>query len=319
MRILVAGATGAFGSRLSRLLVEHGHDVVGTTRSRGRTGMIRATGADAAVMDGLDGESVRRAVVAARPDVVVHEMTALSSFTDIRKFDEAFATTNRLRTEGTDHLLAAAHAAGVDRFVAQSYAGHPYARVGGWVKTEEDPLDPDPPAQLRRTIEAIAYLERRVLEAEGVDGIALRYGSFYGPGTSMGPGGAIIEAVLRRRFPIVGAGTAVYSFVHVDDAAEATLAAIERGRREVYNIVDDDPAPVSEWLPALAETLGAPPPRRIPSWMGRIVVGPHVVTMMNEIRGASNAKAKRELGWRPTHPSWRQGFAETLSSRERAA
>jgi nucleoside-diphosphate-sugar epimerase len=319
MRIFVAGATGALGSRLTPRLVERGHHVVGTTRSPDKTGRVTAMGAEAVVVDGLDAASVRRAVLEARPEVVLHQMTALSGFEDMRRFDEAFALTNRLRTEGTDHLLAAARAAGAECFVAQSFAGHPYARVGGWIKTEEDPLDTDPPAQLRRTIEAIAYLEGRVLETEGIEGIVLRYGGFYGPGTSLGPGGANVEPVMRRRFPIVGDGGGVWSFVHVEDAAEATVAAIERGRGGIYNVVDDDPAPVREWLPELAEILGAPMPRRIPVWMARIVAGPHVVTMMTEIRGASNAKAKRALGWQPAHPSWREGFRDVFSAARAAA
>jgi nucleoside-diphosphate-sugar epimerase len=312
MRIFVAGAAGALGSRLVPKLVAHGHDVVGTTRSPERVQPIRSMGAEGVVMDGLDAVSVRRAVTAARPEVVVHQMTALTGFSDMRKFDEAFRTTNRLRTEGTDHLLAAAAGAGVECFVAQSYAGHPFARVGGWIKTEEDPLDPDPPDGLRRTIEAIRYLEDRVLETAGIEGIVLRYGGFYGPGTSMEPDGPIVGEIRRRRVPIVGHGTGVWSFVHVDDAAEATVAAIERGRRGVYNVADDEPAPASEWLPALAEMAGARPPRRVPEWVGRLLGGRHVVVLMTEIRGASNEKAKRELGWRPAHASWRDGFREEL-------
>ena len=314
MRIFVAGATGALGSRLVPRLVASGHEVTGTTRSPDRLDRIRPMGAEAVVMDGLDAGSVQRAVLGARADVVVHQMTALAGFTDFRNFDEGFAVTNRLRTEGTDHLLAASRAARVECFVAQSYAGHPFARVGGWIKTEDDPLDTDPPAELRRTIEAIRYLEDRVLETEGIEGIVLRYGGFYGPGTSAAADGPMIEEVRRRRFPIIGAGTGVWSFVHVEDAAEATVAAIERGRQGIYNIVDDDPQRVSEWLPALAEMLGARPPRRIPAWMGRILAGPHVVVLMNEIRGASNEKAKRELGWRPAHPSWREGFRRELAA-----
>jgi 2-alkyl-3-oxoalkanoate reductase len=314
MRIFIAGATGAIGRRLTPMLIERGHEVVGTTRSSERAGLIRAMGAEAVVMDGLDAASVRRAVGSSRPEAVVHQMTALPDAPDLRRFDETFSTTNRLRTEGTDHLLAASRAAGVECFVAQSFAGHPYARVGSWVKSEDDPLDPDPPAQLRRTIEAIAYLEDRVRETPGIEGIVLRYGGFYGPATSVGPGSSMVGALMRRRVPIVGPGTGVWSFVHIDDAAEATVAAIERGRPGTYNVVDDEPARVSEWLPALAETVGAPPPRRVPVWIGRIAAGSLAVAMMTEIRGASNAKAKRELEWRPAHATWREGFREVFAS-----
>jgi nucleoside-diphosphate-sugar epimerase len=314
MRIFVAGATGAIGSRLVSRLVANGHEVVGTTTSAERIERIRRMGADGVVMDGLDAASVRRAVAGARPDVVVHQMTALAGFTDFRRFDEGFAVTNRLRTEGTDLLLAAARAAGAECFVAQSFAGHPFARIGGWIKTEEDPLDADPPDELRSTVEAIRYLEDRVLETIGVEGIVLRYGGFYGAGTSMAPGSPFVDAIRRRKFPIVGAGTGVWSFIHVEDAAEATVAAIERGHRGIYQIVDDEPAPASEWLPALAEMLGARSPRRIPAWMGRVLAGPHLVVMMNDIRGASNAKARRELGWAPAHPTWRRGFPEELAA-----
>jgi 2-alkyl-3-oxoalkanoate reductase len=250
--------------------------------------------------------------VAARPEVVVHELTALAQMTDFRRLDEGFALTNRLRTEGTDHLLAAARAAGARRFVAQSFAGWPFARVGGPVKTEDDPLDPDPPAQLRRTLDAIRHLEAAVLGAEGIEGVVLRYGGFYGPGTSAGEGGFMLEDLRRRRFPLVGAGTGVWSFVHIDDAATATVAAVERGAPGIYQIVDDDPAPVSEWLPALAAAIGARPPLRVPAWVARLAGGAHGVVLMTEARGASNAKARRELGWRPAWPSWRQGFRDGL-------
>jgi nucleoside-diphosphate-sugar epimerase len=264
------------------------------------------------VADALDRDAVLAAVVAARPEVVVHELTALAQMTDFRKLDEGFALTNRLRTEGTDHLLAAARAAGARRFVAQSFAGWPCARVGGPVKTEDDPFDPDPPPQLRRALDAIRHLESAVLGTEGIEGVVLRYGGFYGPGTSAGAGGFLLDDLRRRRFPIVGAGTGVWSFVHIDDAATATVAAVERGAPGVYQIVDDDPAPVAEWLPALAAAVGARPPRRVPAWVARLVGGAHGVVLMTEVRGASNAKARRELGWRPAWPSWRQGFREGL-------
>jgi nucleoside-diphosphate-sugar epimerase len=312
MRIFVAGATGALGRRLVPLLVERGHQVSGMTRTAGKAAGLRAAGAEPVVADALDRDAVLAAVVAARPEVVVHELTALAEMTDFRKLDQGFALTNRLRTEGTDHLLAAARAAGARRFVAQSFAGWPFARVGGPVKTEDDPLDPDPPAQLRRTLDAIRHLESAVLGAEGMEGVVLRYGGFYGPETSAGEGGFMLEDLRRRRFPLVGAGTGVWSFVHIDDAATATVAAVERGAPGIYQIVDDDPAPVSEWLPALAAAVGARPPRRVPAWVARLAGGAHGVVLMTEVRGASNAKARRELGWRPAWPSWRQGFRAGL-------
>jgi nucleoside-diphosphate-sugar epimerase len=317
MKIFVAGATGALGRRLVPLLVANGHTVVGTTRTPGKAQALRAAGATPVVLDALDRDAVIDAVGRAEPEVVVHELTALTGFTDFRKFDEGFAATNRLRTEGTDHLLAAARAAGARRFVAQSFGGPGfYVRTGGPIKTEDDPFDPDPPAGLRRAVEAVRYLERAVLNTEGIQGTVLRYGGFYGPGTSAGEGGSQLEAVRRRLFPIVAAGTGVWSFIHIDDAATATLAAIEGGRTGVYNIVDDDPAPVAEWLPALAAAIGAKPPRRVPAWLARLFVGEHGVVMMTQSRGAANAKAKRELGWRPAYPSWRTGFRVGLGSTE---
>lgn len=319
MKVFVAGATGVVGAPLVRMLVEAGHEVVGTTRTAAKVEAIRAMGAEGVVMEGLDAEGVRRAILEARPEIVVHQMTDLTGFTDVRRFEQAFAGTNRLRIEGTEHLLAAAREAKARRFVAQSYASWPYERTGGWVKTEEDPFDPDPPAEVRSTLDAIRYLERVVLGAEDLEGIVLRYGGFYGPGTSMGPGGSVVETVRRRRFPIAGPGTGVWSFVHVEDAASATLLAIERGRPGAYNVVDDEPAPVARWLPAFAEVLGAKPPRRIPAWVGRVLAGEHVLVMLNGIRGASNAKAKRELGWTLRYPSWREGFPATLGERNARA
>jgi 2-alkyl-3-oxoalkanoate reductase len=312
MRVFVAGATGALGRRLVPLLVANGHQVTAMTRSVGKTMDLYAAGAEPVVADALDRDAVLAAVTAARPDAVVHQLTDLAGVTDLRKFDQGFAATNRLRTEGTDHLLEAARAAGAGRFVAQSFAGWPFARVGGPVKTEDDPLDPDPPAELRRTLDAIRYLESAVLGAEDLEGVVLRYGGFYGPGTSAGEGGYMLDDLRRRRFPVIGAGTGVYSFVHIDDAATATLAALERAAPGIYQIVDDDPAPVSAWLPALAAAAGARPPRRVPAWLARLLAGEHAVVLMTEVRGASNAKAKRELGWRPAHPSWRQGFRTSL-------
>jgi 2-alkyl-3-oxoalkanoate reductase len=318
MRIFVAGATGALGRRLVPQLVAGGHEVTGMTRSPGKAGWLRAAGAEPVVADALDRDDVLRVVAAARPEVVVHQLTDLAAMTNFRRFDAGFAATNRLRTEGTDHLLAAARAAGARRLVAQSFAGWPFARVGGPVKTEDDPLDPDPPAELRRTLDAIRHLEAAVAQAEGIEGLVLRYGGFYGPGTSAGEGGYVLEDLRRRRFPIVGAGTGVWSFVHIDDAAAATVAAVERGTPGIYQIVDDDPAPVAEWLPVLAEAAGARPPRRVPVWAARLLGGEHGVVLMTEVRGASNAKAKRELGWRPAWPSWRQGFRTGLGDHREA-
>jgi nucleoside-diphosphate-sugar epimerase len=315
MRIFVAGATGALGRRLVPLLVAGGHQVTAMTRSPGKTAGLVAAGAEPVVADALDREAVLGVVAAARPEVIVHQLTDLAGTTDLRKFDAGFAATNRLRTEGTDHLLEASQAAGARRLVAQSFAGWPFARVGGPVKTETDPLDPDPPAELRRTLDAIRHLEAAVLGAKGIEGVVLRYGGFYGPGTSAGAGGSILEDLRRRRFPIVGAGGGVWSFVHIDDAAAATVAAVERGAPGIYQVVDDDPAPVSEWLPALAAAAGARPPRRVPVWLARLLGGEHSVVLMTEVRGAGNAKAKRELGWRPAYPSWREGFRTGLGDR----
>lgn len=315
MRIFLAGATGALGRRLVPMLLANGHDVVGMTRSPDKVESLRAMGAEPVIADALDGEGVMNVVLGAEPEVVVHELTALSRLRDFRRFDEEFALTNRLRIEGTDHLVAAARAAGARRFVAQSFGGYPYERIGGPVKTEEDPLDADPPRALRRTFDAIRHLEGAVLGAEGLEGIVLRYGGFYGAGTSLGEGGFQLEQVRRRYFPIVGPGTGVWSFIHIDDAAAATAAAVERGAPGVYNIVDDDPAPVSEWLPLLARAVGARPPRRVPSWVARLVGGEHAVVLMTDTRGASNEKAKRELGWEPLYRSWRQGFVEGLGDR----
>jgi 2-alkyl-3-oxoalkanoate reductase len=315
MRVFVAGASGAIGGRLVPMLVEAGHTVVAMTRAADKADAIRASGAEPVLADALDADSVGAAVRAAEPEAVVHQLTALSSMTgNPRKFAEDFALTNRLRTEGTDHLLAAARAAGARRFVAQSYAGWPYAREGGPVKSEDDPLDPDPPAAARDALDAMRYLDRIVPGAEGIEGVVLRYGGFYGPGTGIARGeeSALIEAIRKRRFPVVGGGTGVWSFVHIDDAASATLAALDRGAPGIYNVVDDDPAPVSEWLPALADAIGAKPPRRVPTWIGRLAGGEMAVSLMTQVRGASNAKAKRELGWQPEHPSWREGFPAAL-------
>ncbi len=271
-------------------------------------GALEALGARAVVADALDPDAVARAVADAEPEVIVHQLTALSGGFDLRRFDRTFAATNRLRTEGTDHLLAAGRAIGVRRFVAQSFAGWPYARTGGAIKSEQDPLDSEPVDAMRQTVDAIRHLERAVTEASWTTGIVLRYGTFYGPGTSLAADGESIALLRRRRFPIVGDGRGVWSFVHVDDAAEATTLAIERGDTGILNIVDDDPAAVAEWLPEMARIVGAPRPLRVPRPVGRLLAGAPAVVMMTEVRGASNAKAKRELRWTLRYPSWRAGF-----------
>jgi nucleoside-diphosphate-sugar epimerase len=310
MKIFVAGATGAVGRRLIPMLVSAGHAVVGLTRTPEKAKMIRELGAKAVVADGLDEPAVCQAVQSNKPDVVVHEMTDLKAASDLRRFDRAFASSNRLRTEGTEILMTAARAAGVKRFIAQSFCGWPYARIDGPVKSEADPLDPHPPRELRRTLDAIRYLEQRVTNASEQEGIVLRYGAFYGPDTGVFDG-PMIEQIRARRMPLIGDGDGWWSFLHVDDAAAATAAAIERGEAgSIYNIVDDEPAPAREWLPALAKMLGAKPPLHLPAWIARMLAGEHIVMMMTQGRAGSNAKAKRELGWQPGHASWRDGFAE---------
>jgi nucleoside-diphosphate-sugar epimerase len=314
MKVLVAGATGALGKQLVPRLVARGHEVVGTTRSESKRQAIVDLGATPAVADALDAEQVARVVAEAEPEVIVHELTALSGDFDLRHFERTFAETNRLRTEATDHLLAAGRAVGVKRFVAQSYAGWPAERTGGPVKNEDDPLDHTPPESVRSTLEAILYLESAVTGAGWTEGVVLRYGGFYGPGTSLSSeGGEMTDALRKRKFPVVGNGAGVWSFIHIEDAADATVAAIEHGRRGIYNIVDDEPAPVSEWLPAVANAVGARAPRHVPRWLGRMLAGEAATVMMTEVRGASNAKAKRELGWEPKHRSWRDGFTQVAA------
>jgi 2-alkyl-3-oxoalkanoate reductase len=314
MKVFVAGATGALGTQLIPRLVEAGHEVAGMTRTAAKADGLRELGATPVVADALDADAVGEAIGSARPEVVVHELTAIPESINPRKIDRDFELTNRLRTEGTDHLLAAARAAGARRFIAQSFAGWPFARTGGPVKSEEDPLDPDPPELLRALLDAIKYLEAAVTGAAGLDGLVLRYGGFYGPGTSisLSPLGAQVKMVKRRMLPILGDGAGFASFVHIADAAAATVAAVERGAPGLYNVVDDEPAPMSEWVPTLASAVGAKPPRRVPRWLGRLAAGEGAVTMMTEGRGASNEKAKRELGWVPRYPSWREGFATGL-------
>jgi nucleoside-diphosphate-sugar epimerase len=295
------------------MLVEAGYDVTGVTRTPAKVPTLRDAGAEAVVVDCLDAEAVRTAVTDAHPDVIIHQLTAISDVSDVRHFDRVFAPTNRLRTVGTDNLLAGARAAGTKRFIAQSFAGWPYARVGGPVKTEQDPLDTDPPAKLRSSLEAIKYIEDAVTSSTDVEGLVLRYGGLYGPGTSIAVDGEQTAMIRKRRFPMIGNGAGVWSMVHVRDAAGATVAAIDHGAPGIYNIVDDDPAPVSQWLPALADALDAKPPMHVPSWVGRIAAGDHAVMMMTQIRGADNAKAKRELAWTPEYPTWREGIRTGLA------
>jgi nucleoside-diphosphate-sugar epimerase len=316
MRVFLAGGSGVAGAHLIPALVARGHDVVATTTTPAKAALLEARGARAVVLDLLDRDAALHTVAEARPDVVVHQATALSGPLSLRRFDDSFAKTNRLRTEGADNLLAAAVGAGSERFVAQSFTGWPNARDGGPVKTEADPLDPDPPAAARETLAAIRTLEATVTEAVGVAGVVLRYGALYGPGTSLGAGGELLETVRRGKMPLVGDGGGIWSFLHVADMARATIAAIEGGGTGIYNVVDDDPAPVAEWLPYLARVLGAKPPRRIPVWLARLVIGEQGVAMMTEMRGSSNAKSKRELGWLPEYASWREGFATGLDGGE---
>ena len=319
MKVFVAGATGVLGRQLVPQLVARGHEVVGMTSSTSKQDLIRSLGARPIVADALDPDAVAQAVASAEPEVIVHQLTALSgklSARDMRHPERSFAATmtNRLRTEGTDHLLAAGRAVGTRRFVAQSFAAFRFARTGGPVQTEADPLDPNPPAALRAPLVGILHVERAVTTIEWGEGLVLRYGGFYGPGTaiSLAPDAVMAAPVRKRRFPIVGDGGGVWSHVHIEDAAAATAVAVERGRPGIYNIVDDDPAPVREWLPVLARALDAKPPRRVPRWLGRLAAGEAATLMMTEVRGASNDKAKRELGWKPRYASWRQGLAQGL-------
>ena len=313
MRVLVAGATGVIGKELVPRLVDAGHEVFAMIRRESDKAKAAQMGAVPVVADALDRAAVEAVVRQAAPEVVVHQLTAIGDV-DPRHFEHSFAATNRLRTEGTDNLLAAARAAGVRRFVAQSNGGFTYGRTGGPVKTEQDPLDRSPIRPMAKMIAALEHLEKAVLGADWAEGVVLRYGAFYGPGTSMAPGSEQFEMIRKRKFPVVGDGGGVWSFVHVADAAEATVAAVENGARGVYNIVDDEPAPVAVWLPELAAMLGAKKPMRVPKFVGRLAAGPAGVVLMTELRGASNAKAKRELGWSPAHPTWRQGLADAVGS-----
>ena len=308
MKVFVAGGTGAIGKPLVPQLVDAGHEVVATTRSARGAETVQELGAEPAIVDGLDERGMVEAVKRAGPEVVIHEMTALAGKADLRHFDRMFAKTNELRTKGTDNLIRGAREAGARRVIVQSYAGWPTVREGAAVKTEEDPLDPNPPKWMRESLAAFRHIDRTVPAAEGLEGVVLRYGGLYGPDTGM-MSSEVLELFRKRQFPIVGGGAGVWSFVHVADAASATVAALDNGAPGIYNVVDDDPAPAREWIPYLAEVLGAKPPRRIPAWLGRIVAGEIPVTMMTTIRGSSNEKAKRALGWQPRYPSWREGLA----------
>jgi 2-alkyl-3-oxoalkanoate reductase len=314
VKVFVAGATGALGKQLVPKLVADGHEVTGMTRTPGKADLIRSLGARPVVADALDPEAVAQAVAEAQPEAVIHQLTAIDVSSFSRSLDKMFALTNRLRTEGTDHLLAAARAVGARRFIAQSFAGWPFERTGGPVKAEADPLQASPPKSVTQSLGAIRHVEETVTGAHGIEGLALRYGGFYGPGTSLGlnPDGEQIEMIRKRRLPVIGDGAGIWSLVHVRDAASATAAAVERGEPGLYNVVDDEPVPVSVLLSELARTIGAKPPRHLPRWLGRLLAGEGMTLMMTEARGASNAKAKRELGWELRYPSWRQGFREGL-------
>jgi nucleoside-diphosphate-sugar epimerase len=312
MKVLVTGGTGAIGKFLLPLLLDNKHEVVALTRSVTKAPLLEDMGVSAVIVDPLDKPKLTAAVRRAEPDVIIHQLTALAGVGNFRKFDQEFALTNRFRTEVTDTLLAAARTIGTQRFIAQSYCGWPYAKKGGPVKTEEDPLDPKPPESFTKTLAAIRYLENKVSSTTFLDALALRYGMFYGPGTGIGKGGQILKMVRKRRFPIVGGGGGVWSFIHILDAARATVAAISRGAPGIYNIVDDEPAKVAIWLPALAEAIDAKPPYSIPHWLGELTIGKAGVSIMTQIRGCSNAKAKRELNWTPIYPSWRIGFVDGL-------
>jgi nucleoside-diphosphate-sugar epimerase len=312
MKVFVAGANGAVGKPLVSQLVAGGYEVVAMTRSSKNADLLRALGAEPVVVDALDRATLIEAVKRAEPEVIIHQLTALTDMKDFKRFDDEFAMTNRLRTEGTDNLLAAAQAAHTRRFIAQSFGNWNYARTGTKPKTEDDSLDPNPPQNQTQTLAAILHLEQAVVGANGLEGVALRYGNLYGPGTGFAADGNIAALVRKRAMPIIGSGAGVWSFIHVADAAAAAVAAIQHGAPGIYNIADDEPAPVSVWLPEYARALGAKPPLHVPVWLGRMVVGDVGISVMTQIRGASNAKAKRELGWAPCFATWREGFRKGL-------
>jgi 2-alkyl-3-oxoalkanoate reductase len=311
VKVFVAGGTGALGQHLLPQLLAAGHEASALARSAGKAAAVESVGAEPVSADALDRGALIAAVRDVRPEVVIHQLTALTNLKNFRRFDKEFALTNRLRTEGTDNLLAAAQAAGARRFIAQSFAGWPVERTGGRVKTEDDPFDPNPPAAQRRSLEAIRYLERQVSGAD-LDGVVLRYGGFYGPGSNMNRSGDIAQLIRKRRFPIVGDGRGVWSFCHLEDAASATVAAVERGAPGVYNVCDDEPVEIATWLPEYARAIGAPAPRHVPVWLGRVLAGEVVVSMMTQVRGASNAKAKAALEWKPRYTTYREGFSAGL-------
>jgi len=312
MRVFLAGSTGAIGKPLVPLLLESAHEVVALVRTPQKGMEVEALGARTVVADALDKEALTEAIRKAEPEVIIHQLTSITGVANFKNLDEEFALTNRLRTEATETMLAAGRLVRARRFIAQSFCGWPFARQGGSIKTEEDPLDPNPPFGFRKILAAIQYLEEAVRRTTDLEALALRYGFFYGPGTSLAKDGAIAQLVREHKIPIVGDGAGIWSFVHIQDAARATVAAIAHGAPGIYNIVDDEPAPVSTWLPFLADTLGAKAPGKVPAWLAKPLIGEGGVSMMTQIRGASNAKAKRELGWEPTYPSWRRGFVEGL-------
>ena len=315
MRVFVARGSGAIGKQLVPLLLEHGHEVIALSQSAQKARVLEALGAKVTTADALDREGVTKAIRRAGPEVIIHQLTGLASARgNCKQFDQEFALTNRFRTEGTDTLLAAARLVGARRFIAQSFCGWPFARVGGPVKTEEAPLAPNPPASFRQTLAAMRYLEGTVCRATDLEALALRYGFFYGPGTGIARDGVLVALVRQRRLPIVGDGGGIWSFIHIQDAARATVAAVERGAPGIYNIVDDELVPVVTWLPFLAEAVGAKPPRRIPAWLARLAIDEGGVAMMTQSRGGSNAKARRELGWQPVYASWRCGFVDGVAA-----
>jgi nucleoside-diphosphate-sugar epimerase len=312
MKILVTGGTGAIGKFLLPLLLENKHEVVAITRSASKAPLLEDSGVTGVVVDPLDKVRLTAEVRRAEPEVIIHQLSALTGAGNFRKFDQEFALTNRFRTEVTETLLMAARTIGTKRFIAQSYCGWPYAKKGGPIKTEEDPLDPHPPESFVKTLAALRALENKISNTKFLEAVALRYGMFYGPGTAIGKGGSMVKMIRRRTFPIIGGGGGIWSFIHLLDAARATLAAISHGAPGIYNVVDDEPAKVATWLPVLAKTIDAKPPYKIPHWLGELVIGKAGVAMMTQIRGCSNAKAKRELNWTPVYPSWRIGFVDGL-------
>jgi nucleoside-diphosphate-sugar epimerase len=310
MRVFVAGASGVIGRSLVPKLVAAGHEVTGTTRNERSAEAIRAAGAQAAICDALDAAAVEDAVIAAAPEAIVSELTSLPKDYDLRTID--YGPTNRVRVEGGRNLISAGRKVGAGRYISQSIA-FVYEPEGDWVKDEEARTFVEPPGRFASGLEATLTSEREALEADGMEGLVLRYGQFYGPDTYFDRGGSIAEQVRKRRFPQVGSGSGVFSFIHVDDAADATVAAVERGSPGIYNVVDDDPAPISDWLPIYADAINAKRPMRVPTFLARLLGGKMAAIMATQLRGASNAKAKRELGWQPAHPSWRQGFVASLS------